>query len=150
FTTDLMVGFPGESDEDFTDTVDFVRRAKYLHCHIFTYSRRPSTEAAAMKCQIPERIKNERAEYLAGVCTEVKNDLMLTDIGKDFEIVAEMPDITPDGIFVPGHTPNFTEVRAAVSDAEYWQQRRGDIIAVHADMVRDGALICSVKPDSTR
>lgn len=143
FTTDIMVGFPGESDEDFADTVDFVRRARYLHCHIFTYSPRPATEAAKMEGQIPENIKNERAAYLEKVCENVRRSLMSGDVGKDFEIIAEAPEKGENGIFVPGHTPNFTEVRLPVSDVEFWRKKRGQLIAVHAEREENGYLICS-------
>lgn len=64
FTADIIVGFPGETEEMFMETVDFVKRVGFIHLHIFPYSRRPGTEAAEMEDQIPEETKNERLKRL--------------------------------------------------------------------------------------
>ena len=76
FTTDLMVGFPGESDEDFLDTVDFVRRARFIDAHVFAYSRREGTPAADMPDQIPEATKRARSAELIRVKNEVRDEVI--------------------------------------------------------------------------
>jgi threonylcarbamoyladenosine tRNA methylthiotransferase MtaB len=64
FTTDVIVGFPDEAEKNFKDTCDFVKKNKFLKIHIFRYSPRQKTAASRMKNQIPEIIKNQRAEIL--------------------------------------------------------------------------------------
>jgi len=76
FTTDLMVGFPGESEQDFLDTVDFVRRARFIDAHVFAYSRRAGTPAANYPDQIPERVKRERSRELIRVKNEVRDEVL--------------------------------------------------------------------------
>jgi len=63
-TTDIIAGFPGETDDDFERSLDFVRRVRFLHVHTFPYSIRPGTQAAAMPEQIGETVKKARARKL--------------------------------------------------------------------------------------
>lgn len=63
-STDIIVGFPGESDSDFSDTLSVAKHARFSKIHVFPYSKREGTPAAEMDCQIPESIKNERAKIL--------------------------------------------------------------------------------------
>ncbi|MBQ9071473.1 MAG: tRNA (N(6)-L-threonylcarbamoyladenosine(37)-C(2))-methylthiotransferase MtaB [Clostridia bacterium] len=72
FTTDIMVGFPGESDDDFCDTLDFVKEAKFLDAHVFAYSRRKNTPAESYPDQIDEATKKERSEILIGAIKDVR------------------------------------------------------------------------------
>jgi tRNA-2-methylthio-N6-dimethylallyladenosine synthase len=64
FSTDIIVGYPGESDKDFTDTLNFVRDIDFAQAYSFKYSRRPGTPGASMENQVPEHIKSERLEQL--------------------------------------------------------------------------------------
>jgi threonylcarbamoyladenosine tRNA methylthiotransferase MtaB len=63
-TTDIIVGFPGETDEDFEETIKAAKRINFAHIHVFKYSKRPGTPAAEMPNQIPEEIKNKRSAAL--------------------------------------------------------------------------------------
>lgn len=76
FTADLMVGFPGESDEDFLDTVDFVKRAQLLDAHVFAYSRREGTPAYDYPDQIPEDVKRERSRFLISTKNAVRDEVL--------------------------------------------------------------------------
>jgi threonylcarbamoyladenosine tRNA methylthiotransferase MtaB len=76
FTADLMVGFPGEEESDFLDTVNFVKEAQLLDAHVFAYSKRHDTPAAAFECQIPEEIKRKRSEELIRVAAEVRDSVL--------------------------------------------------------------------------
>ena len=108
FTTDVIVGFPQETDEDFQDTVNFVREAEFLMVHIFPYSSRKGTEAAKMKGQIDKSEKARRLHELEKYANESR-----------FKILSEQIQNTPtkavlfetfDGEFAYGHTDNFIEV----------------------------------------
>ena len=75
-TADLMVGFPGESEADFADTLAFVREAELLDAHVFAYSKREGTPAADFEGQIPENIKKERSGKLILECARVRDEIL--------------------------------------------------------------------------
>lgn len=75
-TADLMVGFPGESEEDFLDTLRFVREAGLLDAHVFAYSKREGTPAATYPNQIPEQLKKERSARLIAECATVRDEIL--------------------------------------------------------------------------
>lgn len=75
-TADLMVGFPGESEEDFLDTMRFVSEAGLLDAHVFAYSKREGTPAATYENQIPENIKKERSARLMAECVRVRDEIL--------------------------------------------------------------------------
>ena len=81
-TADLMVGFPGESEENFADTVNFVREARLLDAHVFAYSRREGTPAAEYENQIPDDVKKRRSAELIKVCQEVRDQLLSEVVAK--------------------------------------------------------------------
>ncbi|MFH1536903.1 MAG: tRNA (N(6)-L-threonylcarbamoyladenosine(37)-C(2))-methylthiotransferase MtaB [Patescibacteria group bacterium] len=89
FTTDVIVGFPGETDEDFNDTLDLVQNCKFLKLHIFRYSKRPDTKAATMPDQIDENIKVERAKKLEQVNQKLKKQFQDNMVGKEIEVLIE-------------------------------------------------------------
>ena len=108
FTTDIMVGFPGETDEDFEDTVDFVRRARFLDAHVFTYSKRKNTPAENFPNQVPESIKHARSEQLMRVVSEVRRDVLseITKRAKALSVIFE----EKRGELWYGHSEEFAEV----------------------------------------
>ena len=111
FTTDLMVGFPGESEEDFLETVAFAKEARFIDAHVFAYSRRKGTPAADYPDQIDEPTKRDRSERLIAVCHEVR-DSVLSEIvmrGESLSLILE----TYDGTAYAAHADNFAEVRVA-------------------------------------
>ncbi len=75
-SADVIVGFPGETEEDFADTMAFFEETRFLHLHIFPYSKRIGTEAAVMPDQVPESVKKERLGKLETLSREIKNQLL--------------------------------------------------------------------------
>jgi len=108
-TTDIMTGFPGETDADHADTLDFARLARFLHIHIFTYSRRPGTEAAEMP-DLPERLKIERAAELSRLQKSIKASLLNEEIKRGSAKVLFETWSESDG-YAQGHSENFIEYR---------------------------------------
>ena len=108
FSADIIVGFPGETEEDFRQTCDFIQKTGLLHGHIFSYSRRRGTEAERMPDQIPEEVKKERSRILNEICIQSAKDIITSHIGKVMEILVERAD----GHAVYGHTENFIEIEA--------------------------------------
>jgi threonylcarbamoyladenosine tRNA methylthiotransferase MtaB len=89
FTTDIIVGFPGETDEDFQQTVDFSRRIGFGHIHTFKYSVRNGTRAERMPEQISEKLKTRRSEIIRLVGEEEKRKYRLSMIGKQQTVLVE-------------------------------------------------------------
>ena len=110
FTTDIMVGFPGESIDDFNETIAFLHTVKFLHAHIFTYSKRPGTEAADMSNQIPESEKNRRAAVLAKIQDDIKKGIY-ENINPEVPLFVLFE--TFENRIATGHTPNFLEISIA-------------------------------------
>ncbi|MBQ2725568.1 MAG: tRNA (N(6)-L-threonylcarbamoyladenosine(37)-C(2))-methylthiotransferase MtaB [Clostridia bacterium] len=75
-SADVIVGFPGETEEDFADTMAFFEETRFLHLHIFPYSKRAGTEAAVMPGQVPENVKKDRLSRLESLSREIKNQLL--------------------------------------------------------------------------
>ncbi len=107
-TTDVIVGFPDESEEDFKETVNFAKRARFLMMHIFPYSPRAGTVAASMKNQIPLDIKKQRAAYLACVANKIREEVLQYAVAKQTP-VSVLFETYQNGICI-GHTPDFIEV----------------------------------------
>ena len=140
FTTDLMVGFPGESDEDFLMTVDFVHRARLLDAHVFAYSRRKGTPAAEYKDQIPESVKRERSERLIAEKNKVR-DMLLDEIvakGKPLSVIVET--LEDDG-FYTAHSDSYVEVRFS---AEKCRDLRGEMVCVAPVSHKNGIVLCEL------
>ncbi len=133
FTTDFIVGFPGETDEDFAETMEFARRVGFLATHVFKYSKRAGTPAAKMPDQVPEEIKHARSQALIALSAESTAHCLA-------EILAAHPTETvlfeqKIGGLWSGHTAAFAEVRAA-SDADL----HGELRKVRLDKIEDGYI----------
>ena len=109
FTTDVIVGFPGETEENFRETVAFCREARFLRLHVFPYSPRPGTPAATFPDQIPGEEKRRRVRELVKTGREVARRLLsdLIDAKTPLSVLFE----TRDGDCFTGHSENYIEVR---------------------------------------
>ncbi|MGW8313984.1 MAG: tRNA (N(6)-L-threonylcarbamoyladenosine(37)-C(2))-methylthiotransferase MtaB [Bacteroidales bacterium] len=92
FTTDVIVGFPGESEVDFQQTASLVRTAGFSHVHTFRYSRRKGTRADRMDQQVPEKTKIERSELIRGISEENRRRYMSVMLGKSQRVLIEKVD----------------------------------------------------------
>ena len=106
-TTDLIVGFPGETEEEFTSTLEFIRKCAFSSMHIFPYSPRPGTPAAAMKEQVAPAIKEDRAHRAAQVAAEMEQTYLSGLIGRTLPVLFEQDENGRS----KGHAPNYVEVR---------------------------------------
>ena len=88
-SSDFIVGFPGESDKDFQDTLDVVNRVKYIQAFSFKYSRRPGTPASIMDNQIDEKIKKERLQVLQDLLFDYQLKFNEQSIGKVMPVLFE-------------------------------------------------------------
>lgn len=90
-TTDVIVGFPGETDEDFVQTAAFVKQCGFSKMHIFPYSKRKGTPAEKMPGQVDEEVKQKRAAILAELDEEMQQKAMQSIIGREVEVLFEQP-----------------------------------------------------------
>ena len=107
-TADLMVGFPGESEEDFQETLSFVREARLLDAHVFAYSKRSGTPAATYAGQIPEEVKRERSARLIAEVAAVRREV-LCEVVERGEILPCILETFTEGVFT-GHSDSYIEV----------------------------------------
>ena len=107
FTTDMIVGFPNETQEDFEKTLEFVHRARFLMIHVFPYSKREGTPAAIMEGQISEKIKHERVAILSNESAKIRKEILDCKTDTVDEVLFE----TYENGTMRGHTPNFIEVQ---------------------------------------
>jgi threonylcarbamoyladenosine tRNA methylthiotransferase MtaB len=121
FSTDVIVGFPGETPEDFGQTVDLVREARFSHVHTFRYSRRKGTRADRMENQIEERIKSERSEIIRKISEANRTNYMHSMLAKHQRVLVEKVDA--EGV-AQGYGEHYLPVRfrAAQKDRNRFQQ----------------------------
>lgn len=129
FTTDVIVGFPDESDDDFEQTVKFAKKAGFLMMHIFPYSKRAGTVAASMPNQIPADVKKHRAARLAEVASEIRQRVLEEKVNTSPKC-SVLFETYADGVAY-GHTADFIEV--AVSSERPMHSEFHDVILTHTD-----------------
>ncbi|HZK33109.1 MAG TPA: tRNA (N(6)-L-threonylcarbamoyladenosine(37)-C(2))-methylthiotransferase MtaB [Tissierellaceae bacterium] len=115
-TTDIIVGFPGESEEEFQETYDFVKKIGFSKIHVFKYSPRRGTPAAESKNQINGNIKNTRSEKLIQLEEDLAKDFNFQFIAKDLSILFEEESKGQEG-FIEGYTTNYIRVKTKASNS---------------------------------
>ncbi len=141
FTTDLMVGFPGESEEDFLLTADFVRRVGLLDAHVFAYSKRTGTPAATYDGQVPESVKHERSERLIGIKNEVRDEILgrIVSLGEPLDVIVETKN--DDGTYT-AHSDSYVEVVVKPCGCENLQGERVKVAPVsHKNGIVYGEIV---------
>lgn len=117
-TTDLICGFPGETEEEFAQTLAFLEQAQFSAMHIFPYSRRPGTKADALPNQVPKAVKEERCRQAAAVAAKLETAYLSQWIGESLPVLFEETVEGQDagsGLW-QGHAPNYVQVRAVGTD----------------------------------
>ncbi|MDO8507426.1 MAG: tRNA (N(6)-L-threonylcarbamoyladenosine(37)-C(2))-methylthiotransferase MtaB [bacterium] len=105
-TTDVIVGFPGETEAEFAETVEFVKKMQFLKVHVFRYSPREGTRAAKMPDQLSGKTKKERAMQLKELDSKIRQEILKSYIGKEAEVLFEQEK---SGVYA-GFTPNYIKV----------------------------------------
>ena len=131
-TTDLIVGFPGETEEEFQQTLAFIRRCAFSAMHIFPYSRRPGTPADGMPGQILNSVKEERAHRAQQTALEMEAAYLDRWVGQTVPVLFEEER---DGLW-RGHTTRYSEVAAPSGEALHNQLRQVRITG------RTGNILC--------
>lgn len=111
-TTDVIVGFPGETDEEFAESERFVREMNFGGLHVFRYSSRPGTPASRMRDQVSSALKKRRSARLLELSETLERDFAATLLGSAQEVLWEQViGATPEGFVLSGYTDNYLRVR---------------------------------------
>ncbi len=119
-TTDIIVGFPGETEQEWRQTMAFVEHIGFGDLHIFAYSPRPGTKAAELPDQVDAQTKKARSQQLHLLSERLKRTNLQAYLGREFEVLIEgLPQLNPDGTRTwGGYTPNF--LRVALNAPPTW------------------------------
>ncbi len=131
-TTDIIVGFPNETDEDFEITYNFLKKIKFYKMHVFKYSQRKGTVAAKMKNQISSDEKEKRSKKLLELSVLNEQHYLKKYLNKEVKVLFE----ESDGEFLKGHTGNYILVKAKVDDTKL-----NEIVSVKVTSVETENLI---------
>jgi len=112
FTTDIIVGFPGETEEDFLDTLDVVKKVRFDLAYTFLYSKRKGTKAAEFEDQVPESVKKERFQRLVDLQTAIGTELNMGYEGRTVEVLVEGKSRQNDAMYT-GRTEKYKLVNFA-------------------------------------
>ena len=109
-TTDVIVGFPNETENDFNTTVNTIKEIKFTKLHVFPFSVRKGTVAETMENQIDEKTKKERVHILMDISKELELDYMNKFVGCEVEFI---PEVLKDG-YIIGHTGNYLQIKSKI------------------------------------
>jgi threonylcarbamoyladenosine tRNA methylthiotransferase MtaB len=132
-TTDVMVGFPGEDDAAFEESLSFIRRMRFAGLHIFRYSRRPDTPAAVMPNQVSEKIKSARAKQMAQTADDITDAYLASILNEKLRLVVEKIDNS----LCIGRTDRYVEAEVDFQP----DFSIGDVISVRALSKNNGRLL---------
>ena len=130
-TTDMIVAFPGETEEEFSESLAFIQKCGFAEMHIFPYSRRPGTPADKMPGQHPNAVKEARSKAAIAIADEMNRAYRTSLIGTEQAVLFE----EPEGEYFTGHAPNYVKVYT-LGDALHNREKTVKITA----LFRDGVL----------
>ena len=135
-TTDVIVGFPGESDAHFAQSLEFVRKMDFAQIHVFEFSPREGTPAASFAEQVPQKIKSERGKIMRDAAIELQRNFLKTQVGRTIEVIFEK-EKSP-GIYI-GTSENYCTVQ--VESSKYiLRQTRNVTISGCSDKLLKGEM----------
>lgn len=138
-TTDVMVGFPGETEEDFMDTYRFVQEIGFSDLHVFKYSKREGTPAADFPDQVHSKVKKERSAKLRELADEIAIAYRRQFIGKELDVLLEEERDRRTGLLT-GLTDNYLKVMVAAAD-----NYKGELIDVNLVEMKEDYLVGKIK-----
>ena len=112
-TTDVIVGFPGETEEEFAQTVEFLKEIQFYETHVFKYSRRKGTKADRMPDQVPEQIKSRRSDVLLDLTEKNSSEYRKKLLGRTVKVLLEEENTIEGTTYLVGHTREYVKVAVA-------------------------------------
>jgi threonylcarbamoyladenosine tRNA methylthiotransferase MtaB len=142
-TTDIIVGFPGETEQEWQDSFDFIERTGFGHIHIFTYSPREGTKAATLPDQLSNEIKKQRSQQLHELADSMKRQFFEANVGHSFPVLwegySEELDAGKKRVF--GYTPNYLRVGCVINQDESLENQ---IIKARLTAVAENYLVAQL------
>lgn len=138
-TTDIIVGFPGENDEEFNQSYHFVKEIAFSQIHVFKFSPRQGTPAARMKDQIAPEVKEKRSRKMIELGQFLQNQFLVQQIGKTMDVLFENTLDDHEEIF-EGHTPNYLKV-----EVHSKEDIKNQILPVTFQGIKNHSLIGNIK-----
>ena len=132
-TTDVIVGFPGETEEEFAQTKEYLKRIHFYEMHIFKYSRRQGTRAAVMEHQVPEEIKTKRSAQLLALAESMSREFRAYYVGKEEEVLFEEPMEVDGETWYTGYTKEYVKIAAKTEEPLDNVMKRGRVEAALTD-----------------
>jgi len=150
-TTDIIVGFPGETEEDFADTCRVSREVGFSKIHIFPFSPRRTTPAAEMSEQVPGDVKADRVHRLAEIEAELRQQYFQSLVGRELHVLLEgeaeteqQADGTQTSAVFTGTTCRYAPLELSVAGQAAQELKPGTIVAVTPTGVANDRLIASI------
>jgi threonylcarbamoyladenosine tRNA methylthiotransferase MtaB len=137
--TDIIVGFPGETDAAFEATMDVVRRVQFSKLHVFRYSARPDTAAATMTDAVPPDVKKDRSRRLIALGNEIRARFLADHLGRPLEVLVEDERVVDGTVICSGQTSDYVRV---------WfdgERMLGQVVEVEAHRIRADGLEARVR-----
>jgi threonylcarbamoyladenosine tRNA methylthiotransferase MtaB len=136
-TTDIIAGFPGETEEEFAETLDFVREMDFAGGHVFTYSSRPGTGAARMKGQVRHQLRKKRNHILQEVIAESAKSYREKFVGQNASVLWESTsEMGEQGWLMEGYAENYLRVNAFAPSARWNETDEVSIMEVDGDRMK--------------
>lgn len=136
-TTDIIVGFPGETESEWNETLKFVEQTGFGHMHIFSYSPREGTKAARLPGQLEKSVKKERSRQMHSLAEGLKLKSLEAMLGREFEVLWERRE-KPESKDWIGYTPHYHKIKSYVPELEtsgIHSVRASDVLSEHSCLV---------------
>lgn len=144
-TTDVIVGFPGETEEEFAQTYAFLQEICFFETHVFKYSRRKGTRADRMEGQIPEETKTKRSDMLLALSKQNQQAYERRLLGSRVEVLMEESRVFQGEVYQIGHTREYVQVAAPVK-----KDLSNQLVRVFVDDLADFGILCGHLADADR
>ena len=140
-TTDVIVGFPGETEAEFAATKEFLEKVRFYEMHVFKYSRREGTRAAVMENQVPETVKAERSDELLALEQAMSREYRQLFEGKETLVLFEEPEEIEGRSYITGFTPQYVRAALPTESPSQAEELSGTIRRVRAGKVMEQGLL---------
>ena len=131
-TTDIIVGFPGETNDEWIDSIEFIKQIGFSHIHIFTYSKRKGTKASMFDKQIDSLIKKDRSNQLHKLTQSMRREILNNEMGKEYSVLWESKDNKNNW---SGYTDNYLKVQLKNNDSNLENKiSRTKIVEISSDL----------------
>jgi tRNA-2-methylthio-N6-dimethylallyladenosine synthase len=141
FSSDFIIGFPGETDKDFEDTIDLIKQVKYSQCYSFKYSQRPGTPADTMAKQVDESVKDQRLYIIQKILSDQFKDFNQSFVGKSLDVLFDGNGTRKEYNQAKGKSPYLQAVAVNLAQGDSYANYLGKIKTVKITETKTNSLI---------